>query len=110
MPSAAINQSSSKYASDAAKKLKMSEYFVQCCQQTADNISKLEVLTGKKPATIAGVAIWIIVKRCPSLKQTIPSLQIVSEVLGMSEPAVKSAYKEVEIVEEEVIPIGFKGH
>ena len=41
--------------------LKLDEYAVNTCKATAENISKLEVLTGKKPATIAGVAIYMIV-------------------------------------------------
>ena len=39
----------------------MEPHVIDVCKATADNISKLEILTGKKPATIAGVAIYMIV-------------------------------------------------
>lgn len=108
LPNAVMNQTSSKYAEDAATKLKLPENVVALCKNTAENISKLEILTGKKPATIAGVAIWMIVRRSPALKASIPSPAVIADMLGMSEPAIKSAFKEVECVEDDVLPVGFK--
>lgn len=66
------------------------------------------MLTGKKPATIAGVAIWMIVKQSASLRQVVPSPLVIADILNMSEPAIKSAYKEVELIEGDVIPVGFQ--
>jgi hypothetical protein len=43
----------------------------ELCKKTAENISKLEILTGKKPATIAGVAIHMILRKSPNYSSKI---------------------------------------
>lgn len=67
LPGAYLSQNSAKHAEEACIKMKLDKDVIEVCKATADNISKLEVLTGKKPATIAGVAIYMIVKRSPIL-------------------------------------------
>lgn len=108
LPSQILNRTSANYAEEASKKLGLPENITVLCKATAENISKLEILTGKKPATIAGVAVWMIVKRSPSLRNNIKSLCQIAEILGMSEAAIKSAYKEVEIVEDDILPVGMQ--
>lgn len=63
---AVVGQSSSKYVEQAATSLELDENATNLCRKTAENIQSAEVLTGKKPATIAGVAMWIILKRIPA--------------------------------------------
>lgn len=75
------------------------------CQEAADNISKLEVLTGKKPSTIAGVATYMIVKRIPKYNRV--GCPEISNILGIGEIAIKNAYKEVEDLESDILPISF---
>ena len=74
LPGQHLSVTSSKYAEDAAKKLGLEPNVIDVCRATADNISKLEVLTGKKPATIAGVAIYMIVLLSPELLKKIDCL------------------------------------
>lgn len=109
LPGANLGQSSNKYAEEAAKKLGLENEVVEVCKATAENISKLEVLTGKKPATIAGVAIFMIVCRSPVLKQKI-DCGAISQILGMGEGAIKNAYREIEDLESEILPMGFQQH
>ena len=107
MPGANLGQSASRYAEEAAKKLGLENEVAEVCKATADNISKLEVLTGKKPATIAGVAIFMIVSHSPVLKQQL-DCALISQILGMGEAAVKNAYREVEDLESDILPMGFQ--
>ena len=58
-----LGTNSSGYVDRVASKLKLPEDIATLCRQTADNITKSEILTGKKPATIAGVALWFILRR-----------------------------------------------
>lgn len=106
LPGSLLSQSSSKHAEDASKKLGLDKEVSEICKATADNISKLEVLTGKKPATIAGVAIYMIIRRSPRYSSTIGSSEI-AEMLGMGEAAIKNGYKEIEDYEDDILPIGF---
>ena len=105
LPGAQLSQTSSKYAEDAGKKLGLEKEIITFCQEAADNISKLEILTGKKPSTIAGVAIYMIVRRIPKFNR-IGCLEI-SNILGIGEIAIKNAYKEVEDLESDILPITF---
>ena len=63
-------------------------------------------MTGKKPATIAGVAIWMILKRSPKYSARYNPFEI-SKVLSVGDVAIKNAYREVEDLENEILPIGF---
>ena len=106
LPGSILSLSSSKHAEDAANKLGLDKEVTEICKTTADNISKLEVLTGKKPATIAGVAIYMIIRRSPSYSQKISSAEI-AEMIGMGEAAIKNGFKEIEDLEDDILPIGF---
>lgn len=53
------------------EKLEISQEITEYCIQTVNKIVELEVLTGKKPATIGGVAIWMVVTKHPELLQRI---------------------------------------
>jgi len=107
LPGAVLGQSSSEYAEDAATKLKLDPDVIEICKATADNISKLEVLTGKKPATIAAVAILMIVNHSPMLRQRI-DCSLISQTLNMGESAIKNALREVEPLEADILPVGFR--
>ena len=106
IPISIFTLTSSKYAEDACKRLKLDEETMEFCKATADNISSLEILTGKKPSTIAGVAIMMIVQRTPLYSCKI-SFYEVSIILGMGESAIKSAYREVEDLERDILPVEF---
>jgi transcription initiation factor TFIIB len=107
MPGAQLGQTSSKYCEDACKKMLLENEVTEVCKATADQISKLEILTGKKPATIAGVAIWMILKRSPKYSARYNPFEI-SKVLCVGDVAIKNAYREVEDLENEILPIGFQ--
>lgn len=67
VPKAAfMGQTCSKYAEQASKQLGLNDQVTNWIKATADNIQQAEVLTGKKPATIAGVALWVLLKRLPA--------------------------------------------
>ena len=53
------------------EKLEISQEICDLCIHTVNKIVELEVLTGKKPATIAGVAIWMVVTKHPELLENI---------------------------------------
>ena len=61
----------------ACQKLEIPPEIEAQCQEAVTNLVHLEVLTGKKPATIAGVAIWMVVNKYPDLLKTIKSPTIV---------------------------------
>jgi transcription initiation factor TFIIIB Brf1 subunit/transcription initiation factor TFIIB len=106
LPGGMIGQSSISHAEEAATKLGLNADVVEVCKATADNISKLEELTGKKPATIAGVAIWMIVCRSPDLRQSI-DCSMVAKTVDMGEAAIKNAYQIVMPLESQILPVGF---
>ena len=106
LPGSILSLSSSKHAEDASKKLGLDKEAIEVCKATADNISKLEVLTGKKPATIAGVAIYMIIRKSPRYSQQISTAEI-AEVLKMGEAAIKNGFREIEELEQDILPIGF---
>ena len=66
------------------------------------------MLTGKKPATIAGVALWIVLKRLPQLEGKLMLPLEVANALEISEAAIKAAAREVEPIERAVLPAGLK--
>lgn len=106
LPGSLLSLSSSKHAEEASRKLGLDKDVTEVCKATADNISKLELLTGKKPATIAGVAILMIIRRSPKYSKDITS-QDIAQILNMGEPAIKNAFKEVEDLESDILPVGF---
>lgn len=106
LPGSLLSLSSSKHAEEACGKLGLDKDTTEVCKATADNISKLEVLTGKKPATIAGVAIYMIIRKSPKYSRQLSTFEV-SQVLGMGEPAIRNAYREVEDLESDILPVGF---
>ena len=106
LPGGIIGQSSISHAEEAATKLGLNKDVVEVCKATADNISKLEELTGKKPATIAGVAIWMIVCRSPDLRLMFDCASI-AKTVDMGEAAIRNAYQIVAPLENQILPIGF---
>lgn len=106
MPGAQLSVSSSKYAEDACKKMNLEQNVIDVCKATADNISKLEILTGKKPSTIAGVAIYMILKRSPKYSAKYNCYEI-AKILNIGDAAIRNSYREVEELENEILPIGF---
>lgn len=103
-----LSTSSSKYVEQAAETLQLPAQIANWCRQAADNIQAAEVLTGKKPATIAGVALWMVIKRVPELKDKYMLPLELSNALEISEAAIKSAAKEVEPVENALLPANMK--
>lgn len=95
LPGQQLSASSAQCAEDAAQKMGLDSAVVDVCRQTAENISKLEVLTGKKPATIAGVAIFMITQLSPELSSKFDCASI-SNILGMGEAAIRGSFREVE--------------
>lgn len=106
MPGAQISITSSKYAEDACKKMGLEENVMEVCKATADNISKLEILTGKKPSTIAGVALHMILQRSPKYSAQFTCVEI-AKFLGIGDAAIRNSYREVEDLENDILPIGF---
>ena len=95
MPGQQLTDTSTQVAEAAARKLKLDEEVVDLIRNTAENISRLEVLTGKKPATIAGVAILMIIQHSPWLSDRL-NCQKISSLLGIGESAIKNAFRDVE--------------
>lgn len=53
------------------EKLDIPQETCDLCVDAVNKIVELEVLTGKKPATIAGVAIWMVVSKDQNLIEKI---------------------------------------
>lgn len=75
-----------------------------------NNLVENEVLTGKKPATIAGVAIWLVVTKHPELMATIKTPMVVQKAVGLNanHPHVKDRWRDVEPIENIILPEGLK--
>ena len=84
----------------------LEENVTEVCKATADNISKLEILTGKKPSTIAGVALYMILKRSPKYSAQFSCFEI-AKYLCIGDAAIRNSYREVEDLENDILPIGF---
>ena len=58
---------------------------------TAQNITKLQIATGRQPATIAGVSIFIV----SQLSKQKKSCSEIANAVGVTEPTIRQAYKEI---------------
>lgn len=92
------------------EKLQIPKDIAALCQETVTNLVELEVLTGKKPATIAGVAIWMVVNKHPELLQYIKSPMAVQKAVGLNanHPHVKDRWRDVEPIENLILPVCLK--
>lgn len=106
LPGATIGMTASKYTEKACKKLNIDSDTTEICMITADNITNTGILTGRKPSTIACVAIYMIMKKSPQLLRANP-LHVICQTLEMGETAVKNAYKEVEEIESDILPMKY---
>ena len=103
-----LSTSSGKYVEQAAETLGLPANVTNWCRQAAENIQAAEVLTGKKPATIAGVALWLVIRRVTELKDKFLLPLDLANALTISEAAIKSAAREVEPVEKAILPTSLK--
>mmetsp|Transcript_39893 Transcript_39893/g.29428 ORF Transcript_39893/g.29428 Transcript_39893/m.29428 type:complete len:93 (-) Transcript_39893:35-313(-) len=73
-------------------------------EATAKNISKLQLLQGRHPQTIAGVAIFII----SSLSTEKRSCAEIAKAVNMTEPTIRQAYKIVYEFRDKILPEWWK--
>ena len=92
------------------EKLEIPQAVCDLCISTVNKIVELEVLTGKKPATIAGVAIWMVVLKHPDLLERIKSPMTVQKAVGLNanHPHVKDRFRELEPIENLILPTCLK--
>jgi transcription initiation factor TFIIIB Brf1 subunit/transcription initiation factor TFIIB len=76
------------------------------CKATAENILKSEILTGKKPITVGAVAVYIILRKSPEHKKKLNLPFDIAKILEISETSIKSAFKELEPFEQDILPLG----
>ena len=78
--------------------------------ETVTNLVSSEILTGKKPLLIAGVAIWMVVQKCPLFSKTRKKPLLVQRAMGIccKSPYIKNYYREVQSVEDLILPVSLK--
>ena len=77
---------------------------------TADNFARNSLCEGKKPKTIAGVAIYMVLNKLKdNLKSDSELLQEISEFVGIGAQTIKECYSQVyhyrdKLLSEELLP------
>ncbi len=73
---------------------------LNAAKTTAQNITKLQIIQGKHPQTIAGVAIFIV----SQLSTDKRSCADIAKEVNMTEPTIRQAYKSVYDYRQQVLP------
>ncbi|CAI2372425.1 unnamed protein product [Moneuplotes crassus] len=103
MPSAQVNTNYEEKVSALCRNLSITDYIEKACRQCVDIIRERELLTGKNPNTIAGVAIYIVTKDSPCPQ----SFGQIAEAAGLSEVTIRKSLRYVEKITKELIPKWF---
>jgi transcription initiation factor TFIIIB Brf1 subunit/transcription initiation factor TFIIB len=90
----------------ACKELGLTESQTTFCSIAAENISKLSILAGKKPATVAGASIWMILRKFKVRGKDI-SLEDIAEKVGMGPHAIMNSFSLIEPYQNQIIPPQF---
>ena len=71
----------SKVAEQACNRLELPIDIVQACKTTSDNLSSLQVTEGKKPQTIAGAAIYMVLQESRAIKTKEITIEDIANVV-----------------------------
>ena len=77
---------------------------LSAAKHTAQSITQMEIITGRQPQTIAGVAIFIVTQLSTEKK----TLSEIANAVNVNEQTIKQAYKEVYDFRREIIPEWWK--
>ena len=71
----------SKVAEQACNRFELPKDIVQACKTTSDNLSSLQVTEGKKPQTIAGAAIYMVLQESRAIKTKEITIEDIANVV-----------------------------
>ena len=110
LPEQLMSQTPQDHVKIGCERLELSSEVTEQCFQTVNKMTELEVMTGKKPATIAGVAMWMVINKHAELLQTIKSPMMIQKALGIKSvhQNILLRYAEVEPIENLILPQSLK--
>lgn len=77
---------------------------INAARHVTEQISKLQIGTGRQPQTIAGVALFMVTQLSTEKK----TCADIAAVVNITEPTIKQAYKEIYEFRNEIIPVWWK--
>lgn len=93
----------SKVAETACNSLKLPMDIMSACKQTADNLSALHAMEGKKPQTIAGVAIMMVLQYSKIMVGQV-GIDEVATAVDIKPSTINEILRQTAVLREHVLP------
>lgn len=77
---------------------------IRAAKETAKNIDSLQILSGRKQQTVAGVSIFIVTQLSTEKK----TLTEIADAVIMKDATIKLAYKDIYAHRKEILPVWWK--